>query len=145
MRRAIAIEPAGPATDSVTLSFDDRHRRRLRLVTDGGEEVLLDLPAAIVLHNGDCLRLDDGRLLAVRAAAEEVMDIRATTPSALMRLAWHLGNRHTPTQILDDCLRIRADHVLEGMLEGLGAMVERRHAPFDPEGGAYASGHGHDH
>lgn len=145
MRRAVAIQHEGIATDSVTLTFDDRHRRRLRLVTDKGSELLLDLPEAHVLHEGDRLRLDDDILVAVRAAAEDVMDVRAASPMALTRLAWHLGNRHTPAQILDGALRIRADHVLEQMLLGLGATVERRAAPFDPEGGAYAGGHGHDH
>jgi urease accessory protein len=129
----------------VTLAYDDRHRRRVRLVTDGGLPFLLDLPEARVLRDGGRLALDDGRLVLVRAALEAVLEVRAGGAAALARAAWHLGNRHTPTQILDGRLRIRADHVLEHLLvEHLGAEAARATAPFDPEGGAYGA-HGHDH
>ena len=97
-----------------------------------------------MLRDGDLLALDDGRLVLVRAAPEAVLDITAADALALARIAWHLGNRHTPTQILPGCLRIRADHVLEHLLtDHLGAAVTATTAPFDPEGGAY--GHGHEH
>ena len=149
MRIVEHIEPAGAwprgsARASVTLAYDDRHRRRVRLVADDGGEFLLDLADAIVLRDGDGLRLDDGAWLAVRAAAEEVCDVACPTPEALARIAWHLGNRHLPVQVIDGGLRIRDDHVIVAMLEGMGAAVTRRSAPFDPEGGAYARGHGHD-
>jgi urease accessory protein len=129
----------------VTLPYDDRHRRRVRLSTDAGLPFLLDLPEARVLRDGDRLVLEDGRLVLVRAAPEAVLEVRARgDASALARVAWHLGNRHAPTQILDGRLRIRADHVLEHLLvEHLGAEVARATAPFDPEGGAYGA-HGHD-
>jgi urease accessory protein len=137
--RAVAIEPAGDTVDSITLDHEARHRRRGRLVTDGGLEFLLDLPQAAHLHDGDRLLLDDGRRIRVRAAAEPVLDI--TAPD-LARIAWHLGNRHCPTQILESALRIREDHVLAEMLHGLGATVTPRGAAFEPEAGAY---HRHEH
>lgn len=150
MRRVEHIEPAGAwprnsARTTVTLAYDDRHRRRVRLVADDGAEFLLDLPEALVLRDGDGMRLDDGTWLAVRAADEEVCDIACPTPGALARIAWHLGNRHLPVQVMGGGLRIRDDHVIVGMLEGMGAAVTRRKAPFDPEGGAYARGHVHSH
>jgi urease accessory protein len=143
MLRATVIEPPGPATDEVVLDHDHRHRRRLRLVTAAGRELLLDLPQARLLRDGEVLVAEDGQRIAVRAAAEEVMEIACADPAGLLRVAWHLGNRHTPAQILGDRLRIRRDHVLAAMLEGLGARVVMTVAPFDPEGGAY--GHRHDH
>ena len=142
--RATAVVEAGSPRATVTLAFDDRHRRRLRLATDDGRPFLLDLAQARALRDGDLLALDDGTLVRVRAAPEAVLEISAGDPSALARLAWHLGNRHTPTQILPGFLRIRPDHVLEHLLtDHLGASVRPVTAPFDPEGGAY--GHAHDH
>jgi urease accessory protein len=150
MRRADHVRPAGAwprerARATVTLTYDDRHRRRVRLVADDGDEFLLDLADAIVLRDGDGLRLDDGAWLAVCAANEQVCEIACPTPEALARIAWHLGNRHLPVQIIDSGLRIRDDHVIVAMLEGLGAAVTRRNAPFEPEGGAYARAHRHAH
>jgi urease accessory protein len=134
--------PKERATGSVTLDFDARHRRRIRLTTDQGEDVILDLPKAIAMTDGDALQLEDGRLLSVRAAAEPVVEVRHKDPKQLMRLAWHLGNRHLPTEIRDQTLRIRPDHVIEEMLHRFGAEVVKVQAPFQPEGGAY-SGDGH--
>jgi urease accessory protein len=150
MRRAGHIAAAGawPAQSArtlVTLAFDDRHRRRVRLVSDDGLEFLLDLPEATVLRHGDGLRLDDGSWIAVQAADEDVCDIACPSPESLARIAWHLGNRHLPVQVIAGGLRIRDDHVIVDMLRGLGASVTRRRAPFDAEGGAYAKGHGHHH
>src|SRR6201984_854609 len=136
--------PKERATGSVTLDFDARPRRRIRLTTDQGEDVLIDLPKAIAMANGDGLQLDDGRWLKVQAAAELVVEIRHRDPRQLMRLAWHLGNRHMPTEIQNQVLRIRPDHVIEDMLSGFGADLVKVQAPFPPEGGAY-SGHGHHH
>ncbi len=151
MTRASEILPKGswegaPA-DTVTLDYDSRFRRRIAMTADGGLAFLLDLAEATELRDGDGLRLDDGRIVAVRAAAEPVTDILCRDAHHLVRVAWHLGNRHLPTQILPDRLRIRQDHVIEDMARGLGATVERLEAPFDPEGGAYGKGrtHGHDH
>ena len=132
------------AAGSITLAFDDRNRRRLRLLTDAGEPVLLDLPKPQPLAEGDGLGFEDGGWLVVHAADEDVLEIAAADGQHLARLAWHLGNRHLPTEILPERLRIRYDHVIEDMLHGLGARLTRRRAPFQPEGGAYAGHHHHD-
>jgi urease accessory protein len=132
------------AADTVVLDFDDRHRRRLAMTGTRGLQFLLDLESAVALRGGDALVLDDGRLIEVVAAAEPLIEIRGSDPHHLVRIAWHLGNRHLPTQIMAKGLRIRRDHVIEAMVKGLGARVIEIEAPFDPEGGAYAGGgHGH--
>ena len=138
--------------DTVVLDFNDRHRRRMAMTGTRRFEFLLDLENAVALRGGDALVLDDGRLIEVVAAAEPLVEIRGADPHHLIRVAWHLGNRHLPTQIMPKGLRIRRDHVIEEMVRGLGARVIEIEAPFDPEGGAYATGghgarddHGHDH
>jgi urease accessory protein len=133
-----------PPADTIVLDFDDRHRRRMAMTGTRGLEFLLDLEHAIVLRGGDALVLDDGRLVEVVAAPEPLIEIRGADPQHLVRIAWHLGNRHLPTQITARGLRIRRDHVIEAMVKGLGARVIEIEAPFDPEGGAYAEG-GHAH
>jgi len=130
--------------DTVVLDFDDRHRRRMAMTGTRGLEFLLDLEDAIMLRGGDALVLEDGRLIEVVAAPEPLAEIRGADPHHLIRVAWHLGNRHLPTQIMPKALRIRRDHVIEAMVKGLGARVIEIEAPFDPEGGAYAGG-GHAH
>jgi len=114
-------------------------------MTDQGEEVLLHLPKAVAMADGDGLQLEDGRWLKVQAAAERVVEVRHRDAGQLARLAWHLGNRHLPTQIGDAVLRIRPDHVIEAMLEGFGASLTTVRAPFQPEGGAYRSHPEHHH
>ena len=132
--------------DTVVLDFDDRHRRRMAMTGTRGLEFLLDLENAVALRGGDALVLDDGRLVEVVAAPEPLVEIRGADPHHLIRVAWHLGNRHLPTQIMPKGLRIRRDHVIEAMVKGLGARVVEIEAPFDPEGGAYAAAHAaHDH
>lgn len=128
---------------TVVLDYDARLMRRKRLVTEAGEGFLVDLPAVTNLDPYWGFELEDGRAIALRPAAEEVLVITGDLP----RLAWHIGNRHTPCQIFPDRLVIRADHVLEAMLAGLGATVTRARAPFAPESGAYGTGRtmGHDH
>jgi urease accessory protein len=130
------------ATDRVVLDYDRRHRRRFAMTGEKGTEFLLDLAEAAALRDGDGLLLEDGRIVEVKAAPEPLAEITATDAAHLLRLAWHLGNRHLPTQLMGDRLRIRHDHVIEEMLIGLGAKVADVTAPFDPEGGAY--GHAHD-
>ena len=142
MLRAERVERAGhwpraEARGTVTLGFDDRHRRRLLLASDAGEPFLLDLPRAFVLGEGDGLALSDGSWLAVKAAPEPLLEVMAASPALLARLAWHIGNRHLPAQIERDRLLIRDDHVIAAMLEGLGAQLRRVNAPFSPESGAY--------
>src|SRR6187399_1713888 len=133
--------------DTVVLDFDDRHRRRMAMTGTRGLEFLLDLENAVALRGGDALVLEDGRLVEVVAAPEPLVEIKGADPLHLVRIAWHLGNRHLPTQIVGKGLRIRRDHVIEDMVRGLGARVISIEAPFDPEGGAYAGGghaaHGH--
>src|SRR5450432_2905400 len=126
--------------DTVVLDFDDRHRRRMAMTGTQGLEFLLDLENAVALRGGDALVLDDDRLIEVVAAPEPLAEIRGQDPQHLIRVAWHLGNRHLPTQIIPKGLRIRRDHVIEAMVKGLGARVIEIEAPFDPEGGAYAGG-----
>lgn len=156
MLRATRIEPAGhwptaEARATVTLAYDDRHRRRLKLATDEGEPFLLDLPRAEVLEEGDGLALSDGSWIRVKAAPEALIEVTAASAALLLRLAWHLGNRHLPAQLEPDRILIRDDHVIAAMLEGLGATLRRLDAPFSPERGAYhgepghAHGHDHDH
>jgi urease accessory protein len=148
MIRATHISPqhrwTQPPADTIVLDFDDRHRRRMAMTGTRGLEFLLDLENAVALRGGDALVLDDGRLIEVVAAPEPLVEIRGTDPHHLVRVAWHLGNRHLPTQIVGKGLRIRRDHVIEAMVKGLGARVIEIEAPFDPEGGAYAGvGHAH--
>lgn len=132
--------------DTVTLDFDGRHRRRIALTGDGGLAFLLDLPKATALKAGDGLLLDDGRVVAVAAAPEPLTEVTAADPHHLLRLAWHLGNRHLPAMIGDGRILIRRDHVISEMVRGLGGTACDIEAPFDPEGGAYGgSAGGHDH
>jgi len=150
MRRAIAVAVRGswPSTAAraiATLRHDDRHRRRLRLQTDGGEPFLLDLARPARIGDGDGLALDDGGWVLVRAAPEDCVLVRCADPAALARIAWHLGNRHLPVQIVGDGLLIRDDHVIVDMVRGLGATVEPRRCAFDPEAGAYDGAGGHHH
>jgi urease accessory protein len=134
---------AGPVAETVTLDYEARMLRRKRLVTDKGRAFMVDLPETVSLDPGDGFVLEGGKLIGVVAASESVLEITGD----LARLAWHIGNRHTPCQVEPHRLLIREDHVLEGMLIGLGAKVRRITAPFRPEGGAYGHGRtmGHDH
>ena len=153
--RATQVLPAGgwverTARHVVTLDFDDRFRRRKRYVAADGFAFLLDLEEATPLRQGDGLLLEGGGVILVQAAPEPLVEIRAANPALLMRLAWHLGNRHLPTEIQADHLLIRDDHVIIGMLQGLGAALRKVDAPFNPEGGAYGEhnrqpGHHHHH
>lgn len=162
MRHAISVIPHGEwlarkAVATVTLSYDERYRRRIRMTDDTGNDFLLDLSEATLLKDGDGLVLDTGGYIQVRAANELVADVYGKTPVETARLAWHIGNRHTPVQVLQTgALRIVQDHVLIDMVEKLGAKVVRHQAPFVPEAGAYGGGHadnasahshthGHDH
>jgi urease accessory protein len=150
MIRATQVKPhhrwTDAPADTVVLDFDNRHRRRMAMTGTRGLEFLLDLEHATALRGGDALVLEDGRLIEVVAAAEPLLEIRGSDPHHLIRVAWHLGNRHLPTQIMPKALRIRRDHVIEAMVKGLGARVIEIEAPFDPEGGAYeGAGHGHAH
>src|SRR6202034_1730274 len=145
--RAIAIKAAdswsGQPADRVVLDYDDRHRRRIAMTGNKGTAFLLDLPLPAELRGGDALLLEDGRLVEVVAAPELLLEIRCADARHLARIAWHIGNRHVPVQVLSDALRIRREHVLADMARQLGGNVVEIEAPVTPEGGAYQSAHAH--
>src|SRR5579872_869873 len=118
-----SVRPAGSWTgapaDCVVLDHDDRYRRRLAMTGVRGLAFLLDLPEAVMLRAGDGLALDDGRIVEVVAAPEPLSEIRGADPAALIRIAWHLGNRHLATELMKKSLRIRRDHVIEDMARRL--------------------------
>lgn len=150
MQRAVKVvhpQQFDPArvVDRVLLDADERHRRRVVLDCENGTRVLLDLPQATMLRDGDGLVLDDGSIVRIVAKPESLIEIAAASEPERLRLAWHLGNRHADVQVVGNRLRIRCDHVLEDMLRGLGAELTAIEAPFEPEGGAYESGRGHHH
>lgn len=141
------ILPAGTwnvatAADRITLDYEGRHRRRHRYRADGGTDFVLDLKQTTLLHEGDGVKLDDGRIVLIQAAPEALVAVTASDVDALIRLAWHIGNRHLPAQLSAERILIRDDAVIVNMLRGLGAKVEKIVAPFTPERGAYAHAHG---
>jgi urease accessory protein len=148
-----AAVKADKVVDLVVLDHEARHKRRAALKGEGGIDVLLDLEKAVVLDDGDALKLDDGRLVQVKAAPQKLVEITAGSPERLLRLAWHIGNRHTAAEISEDAIYIEEDHVLVEMVRGLGAATKIVERPFRPERGAYHheahardnAHHGHDH
>ncbi len=130
--------------DAVSLNYEQRFLRRRVLRSDGGENFLVDLERTASLDEGDAFQLEDGRRFGVHAAPEPLIEV---VGGDLVRFAWHIGNRHAPCQIAHDRLLIQRDHVIRGMLEGLGAILREVRQPFFPEGGAYGRGrtHGHGH
>ncbi|TYB84496.1 urease accessory protein UreE [Oceaniovalibus sp. ACAM 378] len=132
------------AFDTIELTYDGRFLRRKVLTSTQGTRFLVDLAHTTSLDHGDAFELEDGRLVEVVAADEELLEV---TGVDLVRIAWHVGNRHTPCQIEADKLLIQRDHVIRKMLHLIGAEVREVTAPFRPEGGAYGHGrtHGHDH
>lgn len=152
MLRAVAVERAGehgsrtPAPfDSAVLAQDERHIRRKAIALSGGEKVLVDFPEAVILGDGDTLILEDGRHVEVRAAEEELCEIRGRDAVHLAELAWHIGNRHLAAQIETHRILILRDHVIRSMLEGLGATVVDVRERFNPLRGAYSGAHAHGH
>lgn len=136
----------GNAADMVVLDYDGRHRRRIVLTGLSGARYMLDLAEATHLRDGDGLELAAGGVVQVVAKAEPLLEVTAATGAELIRLAWHIGNRHLAAQVFADRILIRRDHVIAHMLEHQGAQVREIEAPFDPEGGAYNDpGHGHAH
>ena len=151
MLRAAAIsrDDAVVPFDLVVLTADERHLRRRVITLQHGDQVLVDLPQAVRLKDRDRLVLDDGRHAEIIAADERLLEIRAANATDLARLAWRLGNSHTPTDIVDGALRIQFDHVLRDALIAAGALVREVEAPFDPDpsltGGHHHHSHGHGH
>ena len=139
----VGIKPS----DSITLSYDDRFRRRIVMRTDGGKEFLLDLVKTTELRSGDLIALDDGEYVKVKAAYEKLMTATSNDPKLILRAAWHIGNRHLSCEIQTNKILLRFDHVILQMLENLGLTLEIINQPFNPEGGAYGefrtTGHKH--
>ncbi|AXI42013.1 urease accessory protein UreE [Sulfitobacter sp. SK011] len=131
----------GPAT-TCELDYTERFLRRRRLTMASGEPFIVDLAQTTSLDEGDALELDTGALIRISAGVEALYKVSGPD---LVRLAWHVGNRHTPCQINTDHLLIQADPVIGHMLEHLGAVVDPVSAPFTPEGGAYGHGRTHSH
>ena len=147
MRHVSGIADAGTwdrarAVDRVVLDAGDRVRRRIVLTTENGMKLLLDFAEPMQLRDGDGLVLEDGSIVAVAGQAEALVEISAKAPLDFVRLAWHIGNRHTDVQFTGKAFRIRRDHVLEEMVKGLGAVTKVVEAPFEPEP---AAPHGHHH
>ncbi|WP_137701497.1 urease accessory protein UreE [Marimonas lutisalis] len=141
------VHPAGSWTLAATrceMTYEERFFRRKKLITVDGWALVADFPQTRSLEHGDALQLEDGRLVEVVAAPEALLCVEGAD---LPRLAWHIGNRHTPCQIEAGRLLIREDRVIAHMLEHLGATITPMRAPFTPEGGAYGHGrtHAHEH
>ena len=135
------------SSDSVTLNYDNRYRRRIAMKTDGGKDFLLDLAKTTELRSGDLIELEDGRFIEVKAASEKLMKATSDDPLLILKAAWHIGNRHLSCEFQMDNLILRFDHVILQMLENLGLTLEVINQPFNPEGGAYGdtrtTGHQH--
>lgn len=136
----------GDPVDRVVLTYDDRFRRRVSLTGEKGSQILLSLADAQRLQDGDALVLDTGDFVEVKAAPETLLEVTCADGQALLKMVWHLGNRHLPAEIGEKTIRIRYDKVIKDMIEGLGGTAAVVEAPFNPEGGAYEGGpHGHAH
>jgi urease accessory protein len=147
-RRVFFLRPAGSfasadAIDRVVLDAGDRQRRRIVLTGEKGTRLLLDFEKPVTLRDGDGLVLEDGSIVVVAGQAERLVEISAKAAPDFVRLAWHIGNRHTDVQFVDKTFRIRRDHVLEEMVKRLGASMTTIEAPFDPEPAAPHDGHHH--
>lgn len=143
--RAVSYVPpgkAGIAYDLAVLLHDERRVRRRSITLVHGDSVLVDFPEPVTLENRSSLKLEDGRFVEIIAAEEPLYEVRGRDRIHLMRLCWHLGNRHLKTQIEDDRVLILRDHVIRDMLLGLGASVTAISEPFQPEEGAYSHSHG---
>lgn len=149
MQHVHSYRPAGevsdPPVDTVTLPSHLRHLRRKILHLSNGDMVMLDLKEAVLFHHGDRLLLDNGDTVEIHAAPEKLFAIKGLGTLHLIELAWHLGNRHLAAQIEETRILVPRDHVIRGMLEGLGATVEEVEEPFQPARGAYHAHGGHDH
>lgn len=145
MLRAIEHFPAGewPAeegvAESVELDWEDRCRRRKRIESLGGRPILIDLLRSVAMADKDGLRCECGSWIEVRAKPEQVLMIKSSRPGGLIKIAWHLGNRHTPADLREDMIFIRPDHVLADMARNLGCEVETFVEAFHAERGAYHS------
>ena len=138
-RNAYAVQVKG----ALRLPFEQRQKSRLHAHLESGEEVALMLPRGEILRGGDLVTASDGRVIEVVAEVEKLLHVECESPQALARAAYHLGNRHVPVEVGAKYVRINYDHVLEEMLKGLGAKVSPIESAFEPEAGAYGTGHQH--
>lgn len=153
MQRAISVVRKAAVkqdrvVETLTLDHEDRNRRRVALKGDGGRDILLDLDKPTALNDGDAVKLEDGSLVLIKAAPQRLIEITAENPLRLARVAWHIGNRHTPAEITANAIYIEQDHVLAEMIRGQGCAMAEVERPFQPERGAYDHDHaacGHDH
>lgn len=150
MPRATSVVTAAdrrdrPVVDTVILDYAQRSAQKITVTGVKGGSVEIDLAEPVRLRTDDLLVLDNGTLVEVVAAPELLIETRAADVGALARLAWRLGDRHIPVQVLPNRIRARRDAAVEGLLASLGAKVAQIEAPFEPEGSAYASAHGHAH
>jgi urease accessory protein len=134
-----------PVIDTVILDYAQRSAQKITVTGVKGGAFEIDLLQPARLRTDDLLLLDDGNLVEVVAAPEPLIEARVADLAGLARLAWHLGDRHVPVQVLPNRIRVRRDAAIEALLRSLGAKVAMIEAPFEPEGGAYASSHGHEH
>jgi urease accessory protein len=134
--------PGAAAADTLTLDYEARRKCRVRATLDSGEAVGVVLAWGETLKPGDVLASSQGRRVRIVAAREPVMCVRCSHPRELARVAYHLGNRHVAVEVGEGTLKLAPDHVLRAMVEGLGAQVELRREPFEPEAGAYGA-HSH--
>ena len=141
--QAAKASPGDGCELELALPFEQRIRSRLRTQLSSGEAVGILLPRGSVLHDGDVLQAEDGRLLTIRAASESLVEVRSEDPLALARAAYHLGNRHVAVEVGQGYLRLAPDKVLQDLLSHLGLTCQALNAPFHPEMGAYGSAHSH--
>jgi urease accessory protein len=143
------IPATEPIADRLVAPFDLRQKSRFRATLASGAEAGVFLERGTVLRHGDCLKTDCGLVIRVEAAPELVLTVHSDSPAALLRAAYHLGNRHVQLEVGADWLRLGFDPVLRDMLVGLGLQVLEQQAPFEPEAGAYPGAHpggqGHHH
>ncbi|MGM8935444.1 urease accessory protein UreE [Pseudomonas neustonica] len=136
------LEGEGGHDHVLELSYELRTRSRLRAETEGGLEVGLFLPRGRVLAQGERLQCNDGSVLMISAAPEQLSRVHCDDALLLARAAYHMGNRHVALEVRANELRYLCDHVLDAMLRGFGLEIEQITAPFNPESGAY---HNHSH
>ncbi|MDH5217060.1 MAG: urease accessory protein UreE [Gammaproteobacteria bacterium] len=122
---------------TLTLPFDLRQKSRLRAKLDNGVEAALQLKRGTILRSGDVLKADSGELILVQAALENVSTAFTENNLLFARACYHLGNRHVPLQIEENCLHYQSDHVLDHMLIELGLDLKHELIAFEPESGAY--------
>jgi urease accessory protein len=145
VREMVARSETPGGTDTLCLPYDRRQHSRQRACLEGGEHIALMLPRGTVLRDGDLLRCEGGRLVRVRAAPECVSRVMSKNTLQLTRAAYHLGNRHIPSQLGAGFLAYLHDHVIDDMIRRLGLQVTVVNAPFEPEAGAYGHGAIHSH